>query len=121
MSTDVQQVSAATDSFSGIASGVLSVIGLGQFYDTYGELASTASATKDALQNNYNELNLEVLKSQKKFDTELLTSISRLSQLTDQNISYYGLISKNNYYENNIFIKLISIIIIIILFFMLIK
>ena len=121
MSNDVQQVSTASDVGSGLANGFLSLIGMGQFYDTYGDLASTASATKDQLQNNYNELNLEVLKSQKKFDTELMTSISRLSQLTNQNISYYDLISKNNYYENNVFIKLLTIIIVIILFFMLIK
>lgn len=125
MSDDTKSVdppiTTTTDFFSGLATGLITPFGFGEFYNTYSDLQTASKTAQDGLQNNFNDLTIEVLKSQEKFDSEIVNTLARNTQLINKNMNYYSTIANNNYYENNIYIKISSIIIFIILFFMLIK
>jgi adenine-specific DNA methylase len=109
--------------FTGIANGVLSMIGLGELYNVSGELQKASSDAQNTLQNSVNTLNLSMynsLQNQKKLDTSLIKLLTQQKSEIDESINYYSTISKYSLYENNIFLKFVYILVFIIIFFMLI-
>ena len=118
---EVQKPDKPVNAGTGFFHGVLSIFGLGEFYDTYGDLQTSATNAQQKLQDTYNSLYGSALYAQNKVDNELWQYLNANSSLIKQNIEYYALTSTNNYYESNIFIKLLAILSLIIIFFILIK
>ena len=61
-----------TSPFSGLANGLLNVVGLGDLYDPVGNLTTDLSNTKDKLQNIQNNNNILVFQKQGILNQDIL-------------------------------------------------
>ena len=115
--TDNITVNAGT----GLLHGLLGAIGLGSVYDSYGELQQAANDAQKNINTNMNLLTIEAFKSQSELNNKTWEYLRTNQGLINKTIKYYDTVTKINFYEQNIFIKSLSVFIIIIIFFMLIK
>jgi hypothetical protein len=110
-----------TSAFSGLANGLLNVVGLGDLYDPVGNLTTDLSNTKDKLQNIQNSNNILVFQKQGILNQDILKLINQNKELVQDQLDFYNLMNGNDFIEQGYFLNVSIILIFIIIFFQLIS
>ena len=110
-----------TSAFSGLANGLLNVVGLGDLYDPVGTLTTELSNTKDKLQNIQNNNNILVFQKQGILNQDILKLINQNKVLIQDQLDFYNLMNGNDFIEQAFFLNVSIILIFIIIFFQLIS
>ena len=110
-----------TSPFSGLANGLLNVVGLGDLYDPVGNLTTDLSNTKDKLQNIQNNNNILVFQKQGILNQDILKLINQNKELVQDQLDFYNLMNGNDFIEQGYFLNVSIILIFIIIFFQLIS
>jgi hypothetical protein len=110
-----------TSAFSGLANGLLNVVGLGDLYDPVGNLTTDLSNTKDKLQNIQNNNNILVFQKQGILNQDILKLINQNKELVQDQLDFYNLMNGNDFIEQGYFLNVSIILIFIIIFFQLIS
>ena len=110
-----------TSPFSGLANGLLNVVGLGDLYDPVGTLTTELSNTKDKLQNIQNNNNILVFQKQGILNQDILKLINQNKELVQDQLDFYNLMNVNDFIEQGYFLNVSIILIFIIIFFQLIS
>ena len=106
---------------TGLGHGFLSLFSLGDVYDVNGDLNKASSDASQNIQNTINKMSLACFKSENEANKQLWTYIQQHDDSINETINYYNLLSNNNIFEQNLFIKILAVLIFVIIFFMLIK
>ena len=110
-----------TSPFSGLANGLLNVVGLGDLYDPVGNLSTDLSNTKDKLQSIQNNNNILVFQKQGILNQDILKLINQNKELVQDQLDFYNLMNGNDFIEQGYFLNVSIILIFIIIFFQLIS
>jgi len=119
--SDIKSDSTDTNAFSGLANGLLNVVGLGDLYDPVGNLSTDLSNTKDKLQSIQNNNNILVFQKQGILNQDILKLINQNKVLVQDQLDFYNLMNGNDFIEQGYFLNVCIILIFIIIFFQLIS
>jgi hypothetical protein len=106
---------------TGLVHGIAGIFGFGEYADVSGELSKASSDAQQNLQFTMSSLTAQALINQTELDKELLQYIKANNTVIYETMNVYNSISKNNFLENNIFTKILSMLMFIFLIFMLAK
>jgi hypothetical protein len=106
---------------TGLANGLLSLIGLGSLYDPLSDLQGELSDAHQNLTNIINTGTTLSLKAQVGLDNTLITYIKTNNAELTETMNLYNQQSKNTDQTQNFFISFSILLIFIVIFFMLIK
>lgn len=110
-----------TNAFTGLANGLLNIIGLGDLYDPIGNLTTDLNNTKDKLQTIQNNNNILVFQKQGILNQDILKLIDQNKELLQDQLEFYNLMTSNQFLEQGYFLNVCIILIFIIIFFQLIS
>jgi hypothetical protein len=113
---------------SEIGTGILNTLGglfgIGPIPTAASQLQDATTKASSSLADSYNILTLmsfKALETQQDVNKNTYNLINANKDNLQKTIEYYNTISNYNYYESNLFIKILSIIVFIIIIFMLVK
>ena len=107
--------------FSGLTHGMLGLVGAGEAFDPLGDLRSTLSNAKSALQDAQNLGAFTYDKAQKEWDQAITQYMAGNNNIIEEQMQYYNMLTNDKLQEVNVFMILLSLLVIIIIFFLLIK
>jgi len=110
-----------TNAFTGLANGLLNIVGLGDLYDPIGNLSTDLNNTKDKLQAIQNNSNILVFQKQGVLNQDIFKLIDQNKELVQDQLEFYNLMTSNQFLEQGYFLNVCIILIFIIVFFQLIS
>lgn len=110
-----------TNAFTGLANGLLNIVGLGELYDPIGNLTTDLNNTKDKLQTIQNNTNILVFQKQAILNQDIFKLIDQNKELVQDQMEFYNLMTSNQFLEQGYFLNVCIILIFIIIFFQLIS
>jgi len=119
--SDIKSGDETTNFGSGLANGLLNIIGLGDLYDPVGNLTTDLSNTKDKLQSIQNNSNILVFQKQGILNQDIFKLIDQNKVLVQEQLDFYNLMTSNQFIEQGYFLNVSIILIFIIIFFQLIS
>ena len=119
--SDIKSEDETTNFASGLANGLLNIIGIGDLYDPVGTLTTKLSNTKDKLQSIQNNSNILVFQKQGILNQDILKLIDQNKELVQEQLDFYNLMTSNQFIEQGYFLNVSIILIFIIIFFQLIS
>ena len=119
--SDIKSGDETTNFASGLANGLLNIIGIGDLYDPVGTLTTKLSNTKDKLQSIQNNSNILVFQKQGILNQDIFKLIDQNKELVQEQLDFYNLMTSNQFIEQGYFLNVSIILIFIIIFFQLIS
>lgn len=110
-----------TNVYTGLANGLLNILGLGDLYDPIGNLTTDLNNTKDKLQTIQNNNNILVFQKQGILNQDIFKLIDQNKELLQDQMEFYNLMTSNQFLEQGYFLNVCIILIFIIIFFQLIS
>lgn len=107
--------------WTGLGHGLAGLVGVGEFYDVAGDLTKASNEAQQNLQTTISSLTARAILNQTALDKEILQYIKSDSSVLYKTMDSYNAISRNNFIQNNIFIKIFSLLMFVFLIFMIAK
>ena len=89
------------DFFKGLGNGMLSLVGLGQFYDPLGDAQSDLSSAKETLQTNFTTSMQAFYSQQTQINSDLWTYIQTNNTTIQDSINLYTTLTNNKINQIN--------------------